>query len=138
MKVGQVVTQLDTVIGLHLIFNHMVKNSNKDSGSGSTFASGSIHLSNLGQPEITSSTTFQFNQWGTPERIRVEEYSDRIEMIYKQFSTMSYINTTTLYSTPEQRVYKIVYSCVDGKWNKSEPIYGKIVPAVDEYYEFED
>jgi hypothetical protein len=38
----------------------------------------------------------------------------------------------------DERAVKIVYSCVDGKWNKSEPIYGKIIPAQDEYFEFED
>lgn len=31
---------------------------------------------------------------------------------------------------------KIIYSCIDGKWNKSEPIYGKIIPTQDEYFEF--
>jgi hypothetical protein len=48
--------------------------------------------------------------------------------------------TLTIYPSPppEERVFKIVYSCVDGKWNKSEKIYGKIIPSQKEYYEFED
>ena len=37
----------------------------------------------------------------------------------------------------EERVFKIVYSCKDGKWNKSEPNYGKIIPATDEDYDFD-
>jgi hypothetical protein len=36
----------------------------------------------------------------------------------------------------EQRVFKIVFSCIDGKWNKSERIYGKVVAAKLESYSF--
>ena len=54
--------------------------------------------------------------WSGPTRLQVNELNDSIEMIYEETS-------------PEKRYFKIIFSCVDGKWNKSEPIYGKIVPA---------
>jgi len=81
-------------------------------------------------------TTLISDFWSCPERVAVNENGESIEMIYKQVSTISY----TVYPPLPQaeRVFKIVYSCVDGKWNKSEPIFGKIVPMQDEYYEFEN
>jgi hypothetical protein len=39
-------------------------------------------------------------------------------------------------SSSEKRVYKIIYSIEEGKWKRSEPIYGKIIPATEESYEF--
>lgn len=81
-------------------------------------------------------TTSILNTWSNPVRVEVNEVGESIEMIYKQTSMITY----TFYPSPppEVRVFKIIYSCVDGKWNKSEPIFGKIVPLQDEYYEFED
>lgn len=83
----------------------------------------------------TSSTSnYPFGpHWTTPERIKVNEHIDSIEMIYKQ---SSYYNSSPCPISIE-RVYKIIFSCTDGKWNKSEPIYGEIIPAQEEYYEFE-
>ena len=83
-----------------------------------------------------SGTTSILNTWSNPERVEVNEVGETIEMIYKQTSMLTY----TVYPSPppEVRVFKIVYSCVDGKWNKSEPIFGKIIPLQDEYFEFED
>jgi hypothetical protein len=81
-------------------------------------------------------TTVTLNTWGTPERIQVKEYPDRIEMIYKETSMLTY--TIHPSPPPEERVFKIIFSCKDGKWNKSEPIYGEIIPAQEEYYEFEE
>lgn len=80
-----------------------------------------------------SGTTVIFNEWSIPIRVNTIELNDSIEMVYKQTSaiTNSYFN-----SKQEEVVFKIVYSCKDGKWNKSEPIYGKIIPAIAEYYEF--
>lgn len=75
--------------------------------------------------------------WHTPELIKVQvnDLHGYIEMIYKQTSMIS----LSVYPPrqPEERVFKIVYSCVKGKWNKSEPIFGKIIPAQNEYYEFD-
>ena len=36
----------------------------------------------------------------------------------------------------QPNVFKIVFSCIDGKWNKSDRIYGKIIPPSEESYEF--
>lgn len=82
-----------------------------------------------------SNNTSMFN-WGNPERLKVEEYQDKIEMIYKQTSTIVFTSYPS--PPPAVRLFKIIFSCVDGKWNKSAPIFGKIIPAQDEYYEFED
>ena len=81
-------------------------------------------------------TTCTVDLWGYPELVSTHEVGESIEMIYKQTST---INLMTHYPwiKPEQRVYKIVYSCKDGKWHKSGPIYGKIIPAKSEHYAFE-
>jgi hypothetical protein len=76
------------------------------------------------------------DQWNFPTLIKTEEVGESIEFIYKQSPMFAY---TTFPSTqPPDRVFKIVFSCKDGKWNKSEPIYGQIVPATDEYYEFDE
>ena len=83
-----------------------------------------------------SGTTSVIDMWSIPVRVRVDEYLNKIEMIYKQRSMMTY----TIYPSPppQERCFKIVFSCVDGKWNRSEPIFGTIVPARDEEYEFEN
>lgn len=82
----------------------------------------------------TTSTTLHLSQYGTPELIDWYEYTDRIEMIY----TETKLITTWPESPDQRRVFKIVYSCVDGKWNKSNPIYGEIIPPTDEEYHFND
>lgn len=81
----------------------------------------------------SSSTSF-FNTWGYPERLEVNEVGESIEIIYKETSMITF--TSYPAPAPEERVFKIVYSCVDGKWNKSERIYGKIVSARNESYDF--
>jgi hypothetical protein len=88
-----------------------------------------LNLNNTG-------TVITNNLWSTPERVDVIENSDSIEFVYKETSMTSY---TSFPSPPPQvRVFKIVFSCVDGKWNKSDRIYGEIIPARDEYYDFEE
>ena len=82
----------------------------------------------------TGTSTSVFNQWNEPTFIKAIEVGETIEFIYKQTSMISY---TILPREPEQRVFKIVFSCKNGKWNKSEPIYGNIIPATDEYYDFD-
>ena len=72
----------------------------------------------------------------TPEyydRIDVIEKEDCIEMIYQERNNTVY---PPRYPTP--RIFKIVFSCVDGKWHKSDRIYGKVVPAQKERYEFNE
>lgn len=84
----------------------------------------------------SGTTTASINFWGNSERVDVNIYSDKIEAIYKQTSNMS----LAVYPPrpPEQRVFKVVYSVVDGKWNVSEPIFGKIIAPSSEHYQFED
>lgn len=84
----------------------------------------------------SSGTSSQSNMWNTPIFKEVNEVGESIEMIYIQ--TSSFSRTGGLPPYHDERAVKIVYSCIDGKWNKSEPIYGKIIAAQDEYYEFED
>jgi hypothetical protein len=81
-----------------------------------------------------SNGTANFNFWSNPEMVDVNEFVDSIEMIYKQRKTLG---TQGFMPDPQQeRVFKIVFSCIDGKWNKSEPIYGNIILAKSETYEF--
>lgn len=81
-----------------------------------------------------STSTFLIQDWGCTERVEINEYPDRIEIIYKQTNMI----TLTIHPSPppEERAFKIIYSCIDCKWNKSEPIYGKVVNASRETYEF--
>lgn len=74
--------------------------------------------------------------WDKPVFIKAEEVGESIEFLYKQTSMLCF----TIYPSPppEERVFKIIYSCKNGKWNKSEPIYGKIIPATSEEYEFDN
>ena len=112
-----------------------------DNSNKSTFGTISIPASALGNTSFTPNSTSSISYgtmlepiWSEPYRYKVYVYDDRIEMIYIQYTCYSYSPSPP----SERRVYKIVYSCVDGKWNVSEPIYGKIVPATEETYEFED
>ena len=79
-------------------------------------------------------STTNINLWSNPERVDVIENSDSIEFIYKEISMISY--TSFPAPPPQVRIFKIVFSCVNGEWNKSERIYGEIVPAEDERYIF--
>lgn len=74
--------------------------------------------------------------WDAPILIKFQELDDSIEVIYKEISMI----TLSIYPSPPpmERVFKIVYSCKFGKWNKSERIYGKILPSRNESYEFEE
>lgn len=66
--------------------------------------------------------------------VSLDEFDDRIEITYIEKSNKIY--TTYPSIQPERRVFKIIYSCVDGKFNKSNKIYGEIIPATEEYYKF--
>ena len=82
-----------------------------------------------------TSTTTSLNIWNTPQLIETKEVGESIEFLYKEISMITY----TVYPSPspEERIFKIVYSCKDGKWNKSDRIYGTIIPAQEESYEFD-
>ena len=81
--------------------------------------------------ELDNNSTL--NQWVTMGLISAEEVGDTIEMVWKE--RLMYWSSTSNLSN-NSRIYKIIYSCKDGKWNKSDRIYGKIIPAKDETYEF--
>lgn len=69
--------------------------------------------------------------WSEPTRLQVNELNDSIEMIYEETSLMN----LAIHPLLQKRYFKIVFSCVDGKWNKSERIYGKKVEQA-EYFVF--
>ena len=77
---------------------------------------------------IGSSSSTELSGWLDPEIINFIELEDSIEFVYKQKSIYSYLN--------KERVFKIIFSCKKGKWNKSEPIYGTLIPATKEGYSF--
>ena len=86
----------------------------------------------------TSSTTNygDLNQWSEPNMVSLEEVGDTIEMIFTQYSTIHYCNSI-LNRSPKRRVFKIIYSCINGKWNKSDRIFGEIILATNEDYIFD-
>ena len=85
----------------------------------------SVGTTHKGTISGTSTGTSIFNTWNPAKRIMFKKIGESIEIIYKETSKKE-----------DERVFKIVYSCVNGKWNESERIYGKIIPAQDEDYEF--
>lgn len=85
----------------------------------------------------TTTSTLSAVNMPSLKQLEVKEVGETIEMIYKETLNSNYSHTIYFNSLPEERVFKIVYSCVDGKWNKSERIYGEIIPAQEEYYDFD-
>ena len=103
--------------------------------------SSNINFPNTGSTasiHTTGTSTSHLETWNHPEKVEVNEVGESIEMIYKQRSVVNYMIHSFHYAPPAERVFKIVYSCIDGKWNKSEPIYGRIIPAQNEYFEFDE
>ena len=82
-----------------------------------------------------STGTLTWNEWNHPVLIKTTEVGESIEMLYEETSNIVYMG----YPSPplERRVFKIIYSCKNGKWHKSDKIYGKIIPAQEERYEFD-
>lgn len=71
--------------------------------------------------------------WNNTELIETREVAETIEMIYKHTNSISNLGSL---SPSQITVFKIIFSCIDGKWNKSQPIYGKVIPEQKEYYQF--
>jgi hypothetical protein len=96
---------------------------------------GNVTYTNGFSHDGVSGTSTTINSWGFPKRVDVIEKVDCIEFIYKETSMI----TLTVYPSPQpaERVFKIVFSCVDGLWNQSDKIYGDIVEKSEEYYIFE-
>ena len=81
---------------------------------------------------ITTSS-YQINHWGTPTEVGHTIFDDRIEFVYTQEKLYIGIEISE-----SRRVFKIIYSCKDGHWHKSERIYGKIIAPQEEQFEFDD
>lgn len=100
---------------------------------GDEITTGTLTAVNLG--DISNGTISIIDKWNTPKRIMMKKIGESVEIIYKE--TSDYYSGNGIISLPKERVFKIVYCVVDGKWNESERIYGNIIPAKDEDYEFE-
>lgn len=85
-----------------------------------------------GATGFASTTDLAFHLYAKPTLIRTDIFEDRIELIYREPSLIS-----SGFNPSPDRVFKQVYSCVDGKWNVSHRIYGQIIPATEEDYDFE-
>lgn len=85
----------------------------------------------MSQPDLSFGGTTSLNTWSKPTLVETNVYLDRIELIYRQESLMG-----NNWGYLPSRVYKRIYSCIDGVWNESEMIIGKIIPAQPETYEF--
>ena len=94
----------------------------------------SLHCSSFLVSSCGTSNTLAM--WHPAILVETEEVGESIEMTYRQSPMFSY--STFGQSQPPDRVCKIVFSCKDGKWHKSEPVYGKIIAAQSEYFEFEN
>jgi len=82
--------------------------------------------------ETSTTSTVKMEQWDIPVFVSAKEVGETIEMIYKQtekFTTRVMSGGIPDYQT---RAVKIIFSCLDGKWNKSEPIYGTVQQAQEE------
>ena len=110
-------------------------------GTSQTYTNDPVN-NKVGDGTTTPLSTYQntgtayINTWSAPTRLEVIELNDSIEMIYEETSLV----TLTIYPSPspplQKRYFKIVFSCVDGKWNKSERIYGRKVEK-EEYFQFD-
>lgn len=78
-----------------------------------------------------SSGTTEMDQWSLPQLVQTIELQGSIELVYKQYSLAS-----DSFGWSPAKVFKIIFSCVDGKWHKSEPIDGQIIYAQEESYDF--
>lgn len=94
-----------------------------------------VSVTNTDASFVSSNGITNYNSWFPPERIKIIENTDSIEFIYIETSCV----THTIYPQMEsdRRVFKIIFSCKDGKWHKSDRIYGEIIPASDEDYIFD-
>jgi hypothetical protein len=78
--------------------------------------------------DISTTSFLQIDTYGSPRFISAKEVGESVEFIYKE----ECLDCDYPYHEPG-RVFKIVYSCKDGKWNKSERIYGTIIHLWNDY-----
>ncbi len=84
--------------------------------------------------DFTTTTSWQISDnWSEPELVQTIVKNQSVELIYTQHTTI-FID----WQGPSYRCFKIIFSCIDGKWNQSKPIYGEIIPATKQTYEFND
>jgi hypothetical protein len=88
----------------------------------------------ISDPLLSASTTTFINQCDEATLVETNVLEDSIEMIYEETSNI--ISSVYPSLTPEKIHFKIVFSCVNGKWNKSERIYGKKIEGFS-YFESE-
>lgn len=78
-----------------------------------------------------TSTSANFIYGQTPSLVKTIVNEDSIELIYKIPSMVS-----NGFGLGADIIYKIIYSCKDGKWHQSDRIPGEVVEATKESYEF--
>jgi hypothetical protein len=61
--------------------------------------------------------------WYPAKQINFFDLGNSLEIMYEQKCVKTPLNDIK----PLERVFKIIYSCVDGKWNKSERIYASMI-----------
>lgn len=83
--------------------------------------------------EMTS-ITFNLNTYGEKILIDTIVNEDSIELVYKSYPILIY--TYHYGSSPEPKIWKDIYKCVDGKLKVSETIEGRYIKATEESYEF--
>lgn len=87
--------------------------------------------------DLDHTTALNFEEWSSPILINTVVYEDRIELIYKQEPNFTWtISGYILSPQPDPKIFKIVYSCKNGKWHESDKIEGEYISARDETYEF--
>lgn len=78
----------------------------------------------------TTTAGIGYWQWNEPILVETIKRESSVELIYRQTSKLD------IYPMFEpDRVFKIICSCKDGKWNE-ERVDGVIIPKSDEHYIF--
>lgn len=95
---------------------------------------GNIDNIDIGNTDDITSNTGSWDPWSEPRLIDTIVNEKSIELIYRQDSQITL--TVGWDSTPEIRIFKVIYSCRKGKWHESEQIEGEYISASDEGYEF--
>jgi len=108
--------------------NKTMKTNSADSITGTSTADGTC------RPALDITTT-TLSMYHPPRQVDAREVGESIEFIYKEIASLSFSSFPPSY--PPDKVFKIIFSCVNGKWHKSDRIYGKIIAASDETYEFD-
>ena len=83
--------------------------------------------------EASNNSVTNYSDFGEPFLVDTIINEKSIELIYKENSNYAYFTYPPMV---DQRVFKIIFSCKNGKWHKSERIYGEIIPASDETFIF--